>query len=79
MNEPKHKRVQSSLVTQNLRIARLHKALTQNKANRQEEEGLADTEEHCDSRAVRRATGTVQCTAQVRNYMLGIPSTKRGA
>lgn len=45
MNEPKHKRVQSSLATQNLRIARLHKALTQNKANRQEEEGLVDTEE----------------------------------
>lgn len=34
MNEPKHKRVQSSLATQNLRIARLHKALTQNKADR---------------------------------------------
>lgn len=40
MNEPKHKRVQSSLATQNLRIVRLHKALTQNKVNRQEEEGL---------------------------------------
>lgn len=40
MNDPKHKRVQTSLATQNLRIARLHKALSQNKANRQEEEGL---------------------------------------
>lgn len=66
MNDPKHKRVQSSLATQNLRIARLHKALTQNKANRQEEE-------HCDSWAVRRAT------AQVSKYMLGIPSTKHRA
>lgn len=56
---------QLCLATQNLRTARMHKALSQNKADSQDTEGLMVTEGHSDGRTVRTATGAAVCIAQV--------------
>lgn len=64
---------QSCLATQKLRTARMHKALTQNKADSQDTEGLMVTKWHSDGRTARTATGAAVCIAQVGNCTLGIP------